>query len=186
MGQPCEFYLPRSHRRPSIGPAKSELSIYRPGRPGRLSALSVYHSKSVLCGVFLWARGAKRPETVAVGRGSAPTMTTVRTSLAARTAPAAKPLDQRMVWVCASMLLWRILTKLHIPPRGERRRTTGPAWCAQVRLHRRRRVHRGLPLPPFRLSFLRWTQEAWTSSNGPWTGSIADYGFSTLVCMRVS
>ena len=27
-----------------------------PGRPGRLSALSVFHSKSVLYGVFVWAR----------------------------------------------------------------------------------------------------------------------------------
>ena len=27
-----------------------------PGRPGRLSALSVFHSKSVLYGVFVWVR----------------------------------------------------------------------------------------------------------------------------------
>ena len=29
-----------------------------PGRPGRLSALSVFHSKSVLYGAFVWARRA--------------------------------------------------------------------------------------------------------------------------------
>jgi hypothetical protein len=31
-------------------------TLPRPGRPGRLSALSVFHSKSVLYGVFVWAR----------------------------------------------------------------------------------------------------------------------------------
>ena len=45
-------------RRPSIGPAKSEWSIYRPGRPGRLSALSVFPSESILYGAFVWARRA--------------------------------------------------------------------------------------------------------------------------------
>ena len=29
-----------------------------PGPPGRLSALSVFYSKSVLCGAFVWARRA--------------------------------------------------------------------------------------------------------------------------------
>jgi hypothetical protein len=33
-------------------------STFRPGRPGRLSALSVFHSKSVLYGAFVWARRA--------------------------------------------------------------------------------------------------------------------------------
>ena len=43
-------------------------------RPGRLSALRIFDSKSVLCGAFVWVRTAlNRPETAISGPGRCPT-----------------------------------------------------------------------------------------------------------------
>ena len=40
-----------------------------PGPPGRLSALSVFYSKSVLCGAFVWARRVLNAKTAVSGPG---------------------------------------------------------------------------------------------------------------------
>ena len=50
-----------------------------PGRPGRLSALRVFHTKSILYGAFVWARRALNRKKTA---GSGPRRS--RSSMAAR------------------------------------------------------------------------------------------------------
>ena len=69
-GASCECG-PRSARfPPHFDPGSSEHLSVR-ARLGRLSGLGVSHSRSVLCGAFVWVRGAlKRPNTAVSGSGS--------------------------------------------------------------------------------------------------------------------
>jgi hypothetical protein len=50
--------LASSRTRASSAGTRARLAFHCPGRPGRLSALSVFLCKSVFYGVFVWARRA--------------------------------------------------------------------------------------------------------------------------------